>query len=162
LKAIFNEGTPAWLTEIPAVRIFYSVWLQNYTWKTEEQLRRRQPGELPPASVAIYSPFDEEARFSTKRQTIWVGYQVHLTETCDEALPRIITEVQTTLAPIADGAMTTPIHAALQAKDLLPTDHLVDTAYFDAELLVTSQETYEVNLVGPTRMDTGWQARQKE
>jgi transposase len=45
------------------------------------------------------------------------GVRVHLTESCDEALPRIITEVQTTLAPIADRAMTTPIHAALQAKD---------------------------------------------
>jgi transposase len=82
---------------------------------------------------------------------------VYLTETCDETLPRIITEVQTTPAPIADGAMTTPIHAALQAKDLLPTDHLVDTAYLDAELLVTSQETYGVKLVGPTQMDTAVQ-----
>jgi transposase len=67
LKAIFNEGTPAWLTEIPAIRILHKVWLQNYTWKTEEQLRWRQLDELPPASVAIYFPFDSEARFSTKR-----------------------------------------------------------------------------------------------
>ena len=57
LKAIFNEGSPAWLTEIPAVRILHKVWLQNYTWKTEDQLRWRQPDELPPASIAIYSPF---------------------------------------------------------------------------------------------------------
>lgn len=91
-----------------------------------------------------------------------MGYKVHLTETCDEELPRIFTEVQTTLAPIADGELTSPIHEALQAKDLLPTDHLVDTAYLDAELLVTSQETYGVNLVGPTRIDTGWQARLAE
>jgi hypothetical protein len=77
----------------------------------------------------------EEARFSTRRQTKWAGHKVHLTETCDVALPRIITEVQTTLAPIADGAMTTPIHAVLQANDLLPTDHLFDTAYLDAEPL---------------------------
>jgi transposase len=80
----------------------------------------------------------------------------------DAQLPRIITEVQTTLAPIADGEMTTPIHTALQEKDLLPTDHLVDTAYLDAELLVNSQTTFGVNLVGPTRVDTGWQARQAE
>jgi transposase len=162
LQAIFNEKTTAWLTEIPAVRILYKVWIQNTTWKTEEQLVWRQPDELPPASVAIYSPFDEEARFSAKRQTNWVGYKVHLTETCVEALPRIITKVQTTLALVADGAMTTPIHAALQAKHLLSTDHLVDTAHLDAELLVTSQEMYGINLVRPTRMDTGWQARQVE
>src|SRR5512133_167658 len=162
LKAILNEGALTWLTEIPAIRILHKLWIQNYTWKTEDQLRWRQPDELPPASIAIYSPFDEEARFSTKRQTNWVGYKAHLTETCEEQLPRIITAVQTTLAPIADGEMTTPIHAALQEKDLLPADHLVDTAYLDAELLVNSQETYGVNLVGPTRIDTGWQARQAE
>lgn len=162
LKAIFDPGSPQWLIEIPAVRILHKVWIQNYTWKTEDQLRWRQPDELPPASIAIYSPFDEEARFSTKRGMNWVGYKAHLTETCEEQLPRIITAVQTTLAPIADGEMTTPIHAELQEKDLLPADHLVDTAYLDAELLVTSQETYEVNLVGPTRIDTGWQARQAE
>jgi transposase len=112
--------------------------------------------------VAINSPFDDEVRFSIKRHTSWIGYKVHLTETCDDQLPRIITEVKTTLAPIADGQMTTPIHEALQAKDLLPVDHLVDTGYLDAELLVASQETYGVSLVGPTRVDTGWQARQTE
>lgn len=162
MKAIFAEGTLAWLTEVPAIRILHTVWIRNYTWKTEDQFRWRQPDELPPASIAIYSPFDEEARFSTKRQTNWVGYRVHLTDTCDEQLPRLITEVQTTLAPIADGQMTTPIHASLQAKGLLPSDHLVETAYLDAELLVTIQETYGVNLVGPTRVDTGWQAQQVE
>jgi len=91
-----------------------------------------------------------------------VGYKVHVSETCDEQPPRIITNVKTTLAPIADGEMTTPIHQALQAKDLLPKYHLVDTAYLDAELLVNSQAEYDVNLVGPTRIDTGWQARQTE
>ena len=64
------------------------------------------------------------------------------------------------MATTTDGQVTTPIHAALQAQDLLPADHRVDTAYVDAELLVTSQQEYGVNLVGPTRHDTGWQARQ--
>ena len=45
---------------------------------------------------------------------------------------------------------------------MLPTDHLVDTAYLDSELLVTSQETYGVDLMGSTRVDTGWQACQAE
>lgn len=94
------------------------------------------------------------------RETGWVGYKVHLTETCDEDAPRLITQIETTLATTADGEMTAPIHEALKQKDLLPNDHLVETAYFDAELLVTSQEKYGVNLVGPTRHDTAWQARQ--
>jgi len=162
LKAILDAASPDWLREVPAIRTLHTVWIQNLTWRDEDQLRWRQKDELPPASVAINSPFDDEVRFSIKRHTSWIGYKVHLTETCDDQLPRIITEVKTTLAPIADGQMTTPIHEALQAKDLLPVDHLVDTGYLDAELLVASQETYGVSLVGPTRVDTGWQARQTE
>jgi hypothetical protein len=46
--------------------------------------------ELPPASISIRSPFDEQIRFCTKRQTAWVGYKIHLTETCDEQLPWLI------------------------------------------------------------------------
>ena len=92
MKAIFNEGTPAWLTEIPAVRTLHKGWIQNYTWKTEEQLHWRQPDELPPASIAIYSPFDEDACCNTKRQMNWVGYKVHFSESCDEQLPRLFTD----------------------------------------------------------------------
>ena len=39
LKAIFDPQSPRWLIEIPAVRILHKVWIQNYTWKTEDQLR---------------------------------------------------------------------------------------------------------------------------
>jgi hypothetical protein len=84
---------------------------------------------------------------------------------CDQNLrrggPRLITHVETTLATTADGQVTTLIHAALQAQDLLPADHIVDTAYLDAELLVTGQQDYGVNLVGLTRHDTAWQAHQE-
>jgi transposase len=123
-------------------------------------LRWRQQEELPPAMLTVRSPYDEDVRFSRKRATDWVGYKVHLTETCDPEAPRIITHVETSPAPMADERLTAPIHAALQAQDLLPDNHLVDTAYLDAELLVDSQRDYHVNLVGPTRRDTGWQARQ--
>ena len=159
-NAIWDKASPIWLQEVPAIRTLHTVWIQNFTWREDGQLRWRQNNELPPASLAINSPFDPEVRFSIKRQTSWTGYKVHLTETCDDQLPRMITEVKTTLAPLADGQMITPIHESLQAKDLLPRDHLVDTGYIDAELLVTSQQSFGVNLVGPTRLDTGWQARE--
>src|SRR5687767_10950446 len=61
--------------------------------------------------------------------------------------------------PIADGAVTTAIHEALRAKQLLPQRHIVDTGYLDAELLLTSQRAYGVELLGPTRPDYRWQAR---
>ena len=162
LNAIWDAASPVWLQEMPAIRTLHRVWIQNFTWRDEDHLRYREPNELPPAFLAINSPFNDEARYSIERHTGWVGYKVHLTETCDDHPPRVITEVKTTLAPIADGRMTTPIHEALKAKDLLPGDHLVDTGYVDAELFVISQQSFGVNLVGPTRLATSWQTRQPE
>jgi transposase len=67
--------------------------------------------------------------------------------------------VETTTAPVADGAITPNIHAALQERELLPREHLVDTGYVDAELRVSSQRDYQVELIGPARPDVKWQAR---
>lgn len=159
LQAIYAPEAPTWLGEIPAVQLLRRVWIQQYTGRDDGQLRWRHVDELPPAAQRIRSPFDDEVRYCTKREIGWVGYKVHVTETCDAEAPRIITQVETTLATTSDSRMTTPIHDALQQKDLLPRDHLVDTGYLDAELLVTTPEKYAVNLVGPTRRDTGWQAR---
>jgi transposase len=160
LQAIYGPAAPGWLREIPAVQILRRVWVQQYTGREDGRLRWRQVDELPPAAQRIRSPFDDEVRYCTKRETGWVGYKVHVTETCDAESPRLITQVETTLATTSDSRMITPIHEALQRKDLLPLDHLVDTGYLDAELLATTPEKYGVNLVGPTRRDTGWQARQ--
>jgi hypothetical protein len=43
-----------------------------------------------------------------------------------------------------------------------PGQHLTDTGYLDAELLVDSQQQFGVDLVGPTRPDYHWQARAGE
>jgi transposase len=37
-----------------------------------------------------------------KREVTWVGYKVHLTETCDEDLPHLITHVETSVATEQD------------------------------------------------------------
>jgi transposase len=44
------------------------------------------------------SPYEAEARYATKRTTSWVGYKVHLTETCEDDRPHLITDVGTTIA----------------------------------------------------------------
>jgi hypothetical protein len=64
----------------------------------------------------------------------WVT-SVHLTETCEQDSPHLITHVETTTAPVSDDARTASIHAGLKHQDLLPGQHLVDTGYVDAELL---------------------------
>jgi transposase len=86
--------------------------------------------------------------------------RVHITETCEDDLPHLSTHVETTSGPVADGAATPTIHAALQQRDLLPAIHLVDTGFLDAELFVESRDDYGVDLLRPTRLDDPWQARE--
>ena len=44
---------------------------------------------MPSPAGLISSPYDVEARYSTKREVQWVGYKAHLTETCDEDRPHL-------------------------------------------------------------------------
>jgi hypothetical protein len=85
------------------------------------------PRIFPPASRSIGSPYDEQAHSGKKRSTQWVGYKVHLTETCEAHQPLMVTHVETTSAPITDDAMTATLHAELARKELLPDEHIVDT-----------------------------------
>jgi hypothetical protein len=45
--------------------------------------------------------------------------RVHLTETADDDLPHLVTNVETTAATSADNAMTEVIHSHLAERDLL-------------------------------------------
>src|SRR3954454_15244239 len=87
------------------------------------------------------------------------GYKVHITETCDEDAPHLITHVETTTATATDEAALEPIHQALKERDLLPAEHLVDAGYVDAARLTESKEQYEVRLVGPLPDDNSWQTQ---
>jgi transposase len=122
-------------------------------------LRWREAGNIPPAAQFISSPYDAEAHYARKYTAQWVGYKVHLTESCEDDLPHLITHVETTSGPAADGTVTPKIHEALQQRGLLPGTHIVDTGFLDAALLVESQAHYGVDLLGPTRLDYHWQAR---
>lgn len=150
---------PAWLREVPALISLRRVWLQQYHL-VEGAVRWRTAEDIPPASILISSPYDRDAHDAKQRSTQWVGYKVHLTETCDDDAPNLITSVETTSAPVADGEVTPLVHVALSRRELLPKDHVVDTGYLDAALLVSSRADYRVELVGPTRSDYHWQARE--
>jgi transposase len=50
-------------------------------------------------------PYDLEARYSLKRGMAWVGYKAHMTETCDDETPHVITHVETTPATKPDDKM---------------------------------------------------------
>ena len=78
---------------------------------------------------------------------------MQITETGEDDRPHLITHVETTSGPVADGAATPKLHAALQPRGLLPGTHILDTGSLDAALLVESHAHYGVDLLGPTRLD---------
>jgi transposase len=122
-------------------------------------VRWREAGDLPPAGRRIDAPYDPEATFGPKRSTTWAGYKVHLTETCEDDQVHPITNVEATPAVAADVDQTAPIHAALAARGLLPSDRLLDAGHADGERLVDSQAGRGVRLVGPVRPDVSRQAK---
>lgn len=63
------------------------MWVQQYRTDGSGRLRWRGPTELPPAAVRVESPYELQARRSIKRETAWLGYNVHLTETCTRTTP---------------------------------------------------------------------------
>lgn len=128
---------------------------------------------LPPGKWRLTSPYDTDARVGGKRDLFWTGYKVHVSETCTDGgqqpdspggpdqlpLPNIITNVATTDAAVADAAMTTPIHESLARRGLLPDEHLLDSGYPSADLLVESADRFGVQLVTPMLADVSAQAR---
>lgn len=162
LTAIYADDAPLRLREVPAVEMLQRVWVQNYL-QTETGVRWRTSEDgIPKSAQFVSSPHDADAHLGKKGSTCWVGYKVSLTETCEDDLPNLITHVETTPAPTADGEVTPKVHEDLQTKDLLPAVHLVDTGFLDAELLVESRREYGVELLGPTRKDQRWQGRAAE
>jgi len=166
LTAIYAPAAPAWLRQVPAVETLRRVWVQNYYQEggpDARRLRWRTDAQgIPPASLFVSSPYDQDAHYAKKNTTQWVGYKAHVTETCEDDLPPLITNVETTPGPTADGAVTPTIHARLNDKDLLPRLHIVDTGFLDAALLAESRRDYGIDLCGPTRVDRHWQARADE
>jgi transposase len=162
LAAIYHPTAPGWLREIPAVERLRQTWVHQYYTEATGALRWRQATDLPPAGTRRDSPYDPDAHFGNKRSITWTGYKVHLTETCDDETPHVITHVETTEAAVPDVTMTTPIHQALADKQLAPATHIVDAGYVDATILVESPRDFHMALLGPVSPDSSWQAQDEQ
>ena len=190
LEAVYDRAAPHWLRELPAVQVLRVVLLQNYTRAISqdgrEVIRRREKAPqgdgLPPGHTRIASPYDPDARWAAKRGEFWLGYKLHITETCDDpppcscrpqgagghehgpgcaqlASPNLITHVATTAATTADSQMTGAIHDDLAAQNLPPGQHYADTGYLSAALIVSELARHGITLTGPLRADTTAQGR---
>jgi len=161
MEWLWHDESPRYLRDLPAVEILRQMWLQHYyrcTAPGMETLRWRSTDEQPPAALLIQSPYDVEARYSQKRETQWVGYKVHVSETCDVGQPDVSAQVNTTSATTSDFVMGPVIHEDLAARDLLPGMHLVDSGYVVAEVLVSAQQQH-IDVVGPPLGSSSWQQR---
>ena len=160
LQQIYAPTAPVWMREVPAVQILRHVWIQQfYAVAGDQPMRWRTAGDLPSAQLLISSPYDPEARYTKRRDTEWTGYKVHLTETCEDDLPNLITDVTTTSAPVLDSAMLPMIQDHLAARNLTPQEHLVDSGYMTASHFRNSRQTYDIDLVGPASTNRSWQAQ---
>ena len=158
LRMLAEERALRGLRDIPAVEVLRHVWGQQL-YAPDGPVRWRTAEDVPPSAQLICSPYDAEARESKKRSTEWTGDKVHRTATCDAALPHVMTDVQTTPAPGSDFDMPPTLQAALAARELLPSAHMVDAGSLTADHLVTSQQTHGVTLLGPVNPDASWQAK---
>jgi transposase len=174
LDAMHAPGAPGWLGELPAAEALRAIWVQQYYRVIDEhgeKVTRRDASEhgLPPGRTRIVSPYDTSARYSEKHGNSWLGYKVHLSETCSTAadddpqtgqpqVPNLITSVATTPAAVPDAAMTTPIHDQLHAAGLTPAEHAVDSGYTSADLLLAAAAR-GITLLGPLLANVSAQAR---
>ena len=161
MDTLFDGDEASHLRHLPDLEVMRRIWLQQYYRCTApglEEVRWRGKDETPPSALMIQSPYDLEARYCTKRDTEWVGYKTHLSETCEAGYPDLITQVLTTLSTAPDSVMGPTIQQDLAQRDLLPGTHLVDSGYVDAEFLVTAQ-SHQIDVVGPLSSNSGWQSR---
>ena len=160
LLAVYAPTAPAALREVPAVQLLRQVWVQQFYASTDETpIRWRTAEDLPTASLLISSPYDPDARYSKKRDTEWTGYKVHLTETCDDDTPNLITDVTTTPAPTSDSSALPLIQEHLAARQVTPGEQIVDSGYMSADHLLTSSTDHQIDLLGPVGEDHSWQAQ---
>src|SRR5215211_822654 len=164
LDRLDEPATPEDLRRLPEVEVLRRVWARHFARDGGPPsgtggVRFRPKEELPPAADKVESPYDPEARFRRRGEVSWAGYIVHLTETCEDDAVNLLTHVVTTVATVHEAKCTAAIHQALAGKGLPPGEHLVDSAYVDAELLVRDRETLAIELIGPPRPNSAWQMK---
>jgi transposase len=157
LKAIAGSESER-LKSLPMVKLLEQMWEQQLEIK-EGKVCFLAAEKLAPVGERFDSPYDAEAKFGKKRSTSWQGYKVHLTETCDQESPHLITNVITTEAFLPDTEVNFKIHEDLKEKGLSPDIHLVDAGYPENEWMLKSQKE-GIRVVGPARPNHHWQAKE--
>jgi transposase len=158
LHWVYAAERAAELRQHPAVETMRRVWVQQY-YVQDDEVRWRHTDNMPSTEHVIHSPYNPEDRWSQKRETEWFGYKAHITETCNTDRPHLITHIETTTATTQDEQVTEPIHRVLAQKHIVPAEHLLDRGYVTTQVLIESENTHGIAVIGPMKVDTTWQAQ---
>ena len=177
LSAIYTQhGEWAWLRELPQAAMLCTVLRQTFLVETDtrgrEVMRRRDANKdgVPPAQGRLASPYDTDARWAAKGDELfWLGYKLHLTETCDDPsdqaehtgrqVPNLITSVHTTDATVPDNTATAAIHQDLAARDLAPGRHYLDAGYPSVPNVLGARREHGITMVTPLLGDSHRQTK---
>jgi transposase/IS5 family transposase len=180
--ACYEDSAPPFARDLDAVQVLRTVLIQNFCATRDESGRevisRREPGTagIPPAHLRIESPYDTDARRGAKADLTWLGYKLHVTDTCEgppacgcppharcrhDVLPNLITDAATTDATVPDVKMAVPIAGALHARNVPPGRQYADSGYASAENM-RALARLGITLVTPLLADNSRQAREKK
>jgi hypothetical protein len=157
LAEIAGDPDAAWLMNLPQLKALAAIWEQQCVVDAAGVWHVRKECLLA-GKDRILSPVDPEARWSTKRSTTWEGYKFHDTETCDDDLPHLAVDVQTTPATTPDVVTLEDIQTDLAGRDRVPDEQYADTGYVTPEA-IRAAAAFGTVLIGPVMLDSSWQAK---
>lgn len=161
LSALQRETTPKVLQELAEVQVLREIFAQHYEVRHHEVHWRDGPACKQEDN--LNSPYDLDARFAVKRETKWLGYKVHLTETCDqrEDAPQLILQVTTTQAPAHDSSQLAAIVGEIRQQGDGAAEHYVDQGYTSGEQLAEQAEA-GTEIIGPVAVPRSWQQQKQD
>src|SRR5947209_2565325 len=160
LQASEQPRAPQAVRALPEVELLRQIW-QQHDEEVDGQTRWRE-GPAVSSAQRIVSPYDVQARCARERDTDWLGYKSHLTETCEEepnAL-HLIVHVETTLATTEDHEVLAPLLEQERKLGRAPEEMYVDMGYTSGPLLV-QQASLGTRLIGPVASSSSWQQREQ-
>ncbi len=141
LDRLAASTTPPVLSQLPEVQVLRTVWEQQYEIH-EKRVIFREPGPYD-GETRIQSPHDPEARYSKKRDYEWIGDKLQVTETDDEGLPHLITDIALTSSVESDQQALGEIQNRQVERDVLPSERFVDQGYVSGNTLADSAQIGE-------------------
>lgn len=156
LEQLAAASTPPELRQLPEVQVLGTVWAQQYE-VCAGAVVFCAPGPYD-GVTRIQSPHDPDARYSKKHDQEWCGNKLQVTETDDEDLPHLITDIAITSSVEGDQQALGAIQGRQAERDVLPSERLADQGYVSGATLAASAALGE-DLVGPAPGEQSPQAR---